>query len=961
MTAAALSSVESPAACPAAGPIVCCPSLPDPRRLPWFRMALGIFVACQTMLLGLTVNLAGADDPATLLLLQLGMLAATTVVLLLLGLPLAASAARQLRHGTMSMELFFLLGIAAAFAISTLSIVRRDGPVYFEVVNILLVIYSIGQAINSHSRQKAIAAAGALAAPASTARLCPADSAELLVDATTIEPDDRVRVLPGEIIPVDGQVIEGASLVRQTAFSGEWTSVVRQPGDSVLAGTAAEDGMLMVQATSPGRDRRVDRLARLIQSACESQSATQRLAERFVRIFLPVVLIVALLAGAFWTWQSSWHQGLFTALAVILVACPCAAGLAVPLTMWSLLGRLAHRGLAVRSAEAIERLAAADTVVFDKTGTLADQILHVEQLTTDPAHRTLALALIAQVERHSTHPVAQALRSMQVPPDAPTITLQSIRTLPALGIEADVLINSSAPHRVRLLRRLSPANDGLLQIDLTLDDQWLATATLRERLRNSAAAAIERFREIGLSVIIMTGDASSAARRASSVAEVRLGLSPEDKLKQVQTMAADGHRILYIGDGVNDAAAMARSHVSVALATGDEVAIETASATLHGGNLATLPEAVLLARSAMRTIRSNLIFAAGYNLIGMVAAATGYLHPIVAAVLMSASSLFVAWRSTWQGQPGQSRVEAGVAGHPTPSLALPHGGGEDAPTLPPLGGENDGPVLLPLGAEERASALLPLGGGWEGVEYQDSRLRSLLTIALHAHPGHDASHAPAASTPLPRIVASVRPSYRIAHYLGLIGQAALLIPLAQLSLTGASLAIALFAILAWTVVRWSHRLPVWLDHTLAMVSLGGLGMNLGWWLDVDWSSAINPDGTVRSCCAMSETMIATTHASSHWMYWGMLLLGVPAMYLLRRVPERFSFRKWCCIGPLILGVPAMCFGMWAGAQLAATLTGLSPQTRLLADYALMMLGMCAGMLLPHAAELALSPANRNRS
>lgn len=874
-------------------PLVCCPSSLPLRPLPWFRIAVGIFVACQTMVLGLTANLAGSDDPGALLLLRLGMLVATILVLLLLGFPLAVDAAGQLRRGVLSMGLFFLIGISAAFVVSVVSVIRREGPVYFEVVSILLVIYSVGQAINSHSRRRAIEAASALSQNASTARRLDSAGHEAMVTADTIEPGDRVKVLPGEIIPVDGCVTEGASLVRQTAFSGEWTSVVRQAGDNVLAGTAAEDGMLIVQASSPGRDRRVDRLSRLIQSACQGQTPMQRLAERFVAIFLPVVLVVALAAGTYWVWKDSWQQGLLVGLSVILVACPCAAGLAVPLTMWTLLGELARRGLVVRSAESIERLASVDTVIFDKTGTLADQMLQVQELTTDPNQHELALGLIAEIERHSTHPVARAMRPIAVSTRPPEIAIQAIRILPAMGIEADVRIAfppdgdagaEQTLRRARLVRQPSARNDGLLQIDLTLDGRWLATARLRERLRESAGLAVVRLRAMGFPVSIMTGDSSSAAQRAASLGELSQGVSPEQKLAEVQRLATSGRRVLYIGDGVNDAAAMAQAHSSIAMAHGDEVAVETASATLHGGDLSLVAQAIGLSRQAVRTVRSNLVFAAGYNLLGMTAAATGYLHPVLAAALMSASSLFVAWRG--------ARM--------------------------PL---DQSPLA---GAKDETEPVRSTAGGSDGIAGGGRGMISA-TVAWW-------------------------------HVAGLVGQALLLIPIARLSGGGAAILLGGTAIISLALLRGWARLPLWADHLLAMVSIGGVGMNLGWWLDLDLSSAIDPDGTVRSCCALSASLEATTHGSSHWMYWLMLLLGVPAMYVLRRAPERFSFRRWCCIGPLLLGVPGMCFGMWAGAQLATRLTGLDSQMQVLASYGLMMLGMCIGMLLPHVAELAVSRA-----
>lgn len=831
------------------------------ENLPWAKLVVGIFVAAQTMMLGMTINLSAPEDPKTLLMLQSGMLVATLVVLALLGLPLAVEAAGQIARRRLTMELLFLVGIASAMTISVWSMFSGAGPIYFEVVNVLLVVYSVGHIITARSRTQALAATQTMLSEVASARLVDGE----LIDATLVSPGQKVRVMPGELIPVDGIVAEGKSLVRATAFTGEWQTSGKHAGDNVLAGSACEDGTLVVEATAPGTDRRIDQLAALIASACSASSPLQRMADRFVELFLPAVTAICLATLLYWGLRESWTTGLFNALAVILVACPCAAGLAVPLATWTAISRLAEKGLLLKSAESLQRLASVDAVIFDKTGTLSAERLQVEEVLTapDPLQRRRTLAILAEVERHSEHPVARALRELPREASSTGCQVLAVRTLPATGIEADIVVDGR-PALLRLARR---NNAQSLTIDATLDGIWIATASFSERFRESSSEAIAMLNGMGLSTQIMTGDSSHAGAAAAHLSPVTSGMTPEAKHSAAHGSSA---RTLFVGDGLNDAAAMAASHSSIAMASGAAITLEAADATLHGNDLRVIPQAIALCRRAVGTIRSNFAWAVAYNAVGMTLAAAGILHPVLAAILMSVSSAIVAWRSF--GLRGSAR----------------------ATTLPTA-----------AAASETSAA------GWS--------LPSWL--------------------------------YASAHIVGMVGQGLVLILLAQLGVLGIAVTLISCLAVAALIIRYSRAFPAWLDMTIAMLTLGGLGMNLGWWIDLNFSPAML-NGSVAACCIARKTVEATTlEASSHWMYWLMLIVGVPAMYLLRRGPIRFNPRDWCCTGMLILGVPGMCFGMWAGAQLSLGLTEYSGQTQVIAAYILMILGMCAGMLVPHALSL----------
>ncbi|MHC4932724.1 MAG: HAD-IC family P-type ATPase, partial [Planctomycetota bacterium] len=363
----------------------------------------------------------------------------------------------------------------------------------------------------------------------------------------------------------------------------------------------------------------------------------------------------------------------------------------------------------------------------------------------------------------------------------------------------------------------------------------------------------EALRDQSLNVRILTGDGWAGAHAVLDLAETEAELTPEQKHRAVESLRGGepGYaRPLFVGDGLNDAAAMAASHVSIALAGGSSVAAETASATLHGDDLTLIPRAVGLARHAVRIIRSNLHWAVAYNLLGILAAATGHLHPVVAVLLMACSSAFVSWRSFRLAKP---------------------------PALP-----------------RRAAT-------------REERIR----------PGR-----------------GVLRMFGALHVAGMLGQGWLLAILAGRPVPGT---LAAFAAAAVLLLAFWRRMPPWLDMIFAMVTLGGLGMNFGWWMDFGFQPAV---GGCPHC---------SPEQSSLWMNTGMLLLGVPAMFLVRHTWERFRWRKWCCGGMVVLGIPGMLLGMLAGSVIAAEwLPGA-----VVGHYLLMMLGMCLGMLLPHALEFAL--------
>ncbi len=668
-------------ACPAAGVSCCGPPRDGANRGAWVRLAVGAFIAANTMTASLAFNLSEVN-PQVRLAGHLAILAATLVTGVLLGWPLLRAAGRELRAGRLTLEAMFLLGIGGALGASLLATVRGEGAVYYEVVSILLVVYSLGQMVTGVAQQRALAAAAAWAPQEVTCQVELPDGSHRRVAVAEVQPGNVVLVPAGAAIPVDGEVVAGEAFVREAELTGEPLAVVRRVGDRVFAGTHCLDAALKVRASVPGTARRLDAIVRAVEQARAVPTRLERAADRAVRWLLPAVVVIAVGTFAAWTHLATWEVGLFHAMAVLLVACPCALGLATPLAVWVALGRMAARGVVVRSGEAVERLAGVDTAVLDKTGTLTEATATLVDLVVageTREGRMRALALLAAVERASGHPLASAFVAVE-PGSSGEVAVTAARLLPAVGVEARVREGRAASERVvRVGRPEALVEEGQgealanlrarlrgagREVALVVDGQLVALARLAERLRASWPAALAQLARLGVRTVVMTGDVAARARVVAAD-EVLAELSPEEKLQHVRKLQSAGGRVLFVGDGVNDAAAMAAAHVSMAVAEGAELAGEVAHASWSGGDLTALPAALEQARATIRLIRSNLAFAAAYNLAGVGLAAAGVLHPVVAALLMTCSSLIVTWRAAgreWEDlPPAEARPARGLS------------------------------------------------------------------------------------------------------------------------------------------------------------------------------------------------------------------------------------------------------------------------------------------------------------
>jgi heavy metal translocating P-type ATPase len=605
-------------------------------------------VVAQSMILSLGVNLEESTPPTTKYAVHAAVLAGTLLVIALLGPALLRAAIAELRQRRLTIEALFLLTMTGAMAASMQSFLSGNGPVYFEVVSVILVVYSLGKVIGARARATAMESTKSWAQ--SLAR-CRRSDGEF-IEVNQVREGDLIEVYPGEAIAVDGVVRVGIGFVSEKVVSGEPFAVVKRPGDCVLAGCFAEDATFRIEATSSGTARQVDQLLEAVEQARNQPISAQALADRLSAIFVPLLAVVATLTFLFWTYRSGWETGLFNAMSVLLVACPCALGLAMPIILWSTLNRLAERGLVVRDGDLVERLAKVNHIVFDKTGTLTEDRFTLLDIATvgGDVERTRLLGWLSLVQEQSNHPIARPFKGTFSSEGA---VVETFRNVPGQGIEA-TLLSEGNPHQLRIGRPewiAAPSESSEIlasqlqtrkghPVHCSLDGELAAVAILAERLRDSTPVALKELERQGFVVETLTGDRTERAKDLD-LPNPRGELTPADKQARIDQLRSEGKYPLMVGDGINDASALARAYAGITLASGTDIAHYASSATLYHDDLRVIPWALGLARLADQTIRRNLWMAASYNLVGVALAASGLLHPVVAALLMVGSSLLI--------------------------------------------------------------------------------------------------------------------------------------------------------------------------------------------------------------------------------------------------------------------------------------------------------------------------------
>lgn len=591
------------------------------------------------------------------------------------GWPFHRSAAVNLRHGATTMDTLVSLGTLVAFAWSVAVLVRGNGGhVYFEVAAVVTTFLLLGRFAEQRSRRSAGAALRELlsAGVREVSRLDDAGR-ERRVPVAELRPGDRFVVRPGERIAVDGEVLDGSAAIDASALTGESVPVEVAAGDPVSAGTIAAGGSLVVRASRVGEDTRLARLAGLVEQAQLGKTRAQRLADRVSAVFVPVVIALAVVTFAVWALVTGDPAAaLSPAVAVLIAACPCALGLATPTALLVGTSRAAQLGILLSGADALERAGRIDTVVFDKTGTLTTGRMTVvavhpaagadgagidgtgidgtgtDDAGTDAAE---ALRLAAAAERGSEHPLGRAIAEA-APSDA---EVTGFRAIAGVGVTAvvdgrsvevraadDALPTalSAAAHELRAA--------GATAVAVVADGRQLAVLGIGDPLRDDAGRAVEAVRALGAEPIVLSGDHPSTVQAVTAplgIARVVGGVAPERKAEEVARLQRQGRSVAMVGDGVNDAAALATADLGIAMGTGSDIAIAAGDLTLLRPEPALVADALRLSRRMLATIRGNLFWAFAYNVAALPVAALGLLDPMIAGAAMAFSSVFVVLNS----------------------------------------------------------------------------------------------------------------------------------------------------------------------------------------------------------------------------------------------------------------------------------------------------------------------------
>src|ERR1700722_11368264 len=541
-------------------------------------------------------------------------------------------------------------------------------PVYFEAAAIITTLVLLGQVLELRARQKTSGAIRALLhlAP-QQAHLIDADS-ERDVALNEVQPGDRLRVRPGERVPTDGVVLEGQSAIDESMLTGEPMPVEKSSGDPVTGGTLNSSGSFVMEARRVGSETLLAQIVKLVSEAQRSRAPMQRLADKVAGYFVPAVVTAAVLAFLAWAVfgpQPRFANALVSAIAVVIIACPCALGLATPMSIMVAVGRGAHAGVLIRSAEALETLAKVDTLVLDKTGTLTEGKPHisaVELALGSPYTKDALLSLAASLERGSKQPLARAIVQTAGQKKLPLPETVNFLATPGGGIEGEALNKRVVVGTERFLRargvEFSAVAFSKIQIDhsaiavyIGINGRTEGVFLLTDQIKATAAEALNELRAEGLRIVMLTGDRRETAMNVAAklgITQVEAGIQPQQKSEIVKRLRDEGRIVAMAGDGINDAPALAAAHVGIAMGTGTDVAMDTAGITLLKGDLRGIVRARRLSRATIGNIKQNLAFAFVYNALGVpIAAGVFYpafhwlLGPMLASAAMSFSSVSV--------------------------------------------------------------------------------------------------------------------------------------------------------------------------------------------------------------------------------------------------------------------------------------------------------------------------------
>ena len=552
---------------------------------------------------------------------------------------------KALRGGTANMDVLVALGTSAAYGFSAAVLfLQLNEQLYFEAGAVVIALVLLGKYLEARAKAKAVQALDSLIRLQPKTTFVERNGALVEVDIAALSAGDAFVVRPGDAVALDARVVDGSSAVDESMLTGESVPKEKRVGDAVFAGTINGEGPLKCVATATGKATMLAGIIRLVAAAQASKPPVQRLVDRVSAVFVPVVMGVSLLTLLFWWWLGGLAIAILPAVAVLVIACPCALGLATPTALIVGVGRAARAGILIRNAAALEGAGALDTLVLDKTGTLTRGEPAVTDVFSSNPDELLRVA--AALESRSAHPLARAIVARFAG------ALQPVAEFRAHGGRGVSGIVGGKPARLGSPAFLGREKsvEGKTVVGVEWDGRFLGWIALGDELRATSAEAVARLARMGIEPVIVSGDSAEAVKAVAErlgIARWKAGVLPEEKLLEIEKLKRENRRVGMAGDGVNDAPALAAADVSFALAAGSGAALEAADVTLMKNDLAGIADAIRLSRATLAKIRQNLFFAFIYNVLGIPLAAAGMLSPMIAGAAMALSSVSVVSNSLW--------------------------------------------------------------------------------------------------------------------------------------------------------------------------------------------------------------------------------------------------------------------------------------------------------------------------